>query len=63
MNRSEWNKRQTRKFNSAIKRQEDRDSRDAKTQIEVLDARLGISIGAVKERTKLHSQIDSDNTK
>ena len=53
MNRSDWNKHQTRKFNSAIERQEDRDSRDAQAQIAVLDARLGVGIGAVKERTQL----------
>jgi len=60
MNRSDWNKHRTRKFNSAIERQEDRDSRDAKAQIAVLDARLGVGIGAVKERTKLQNQIESE---
>ena len=60
MNRSNWNKQQTRKFNSAIERQEDRDGRDAKAQVAILDARLGTGVGAVKERAKLQSQIESE---
>ena len=60
MNKLDYDKRRTRKFRSAIERQEDRDSRGAKAQIAVLDARLGVGIGAVKERSKLQSQIESE---
>lgn len=41
----------------AIDAQAERDKLSPESQLNVLDARLGVGIGAVKERARLHKQM------
>jgi len=47
----------------ALKRQEERNKRSSEGQLELLDERLGIDIGAIKERTRLMKEGVETNQK